>query len=101
CLKSVHCSTTIDCLNVSVDTRGMRPTLSRRFIPRLTGRKPGRLPVCLPSCKLLGIYPYAPLKMLLLDPHLPAWLPEITIATCTSVEPRPPYASIVKAIALT
>jgi glycogen debranching enzyme len=28
---------------------------------------------------VLGIYPYAPLKMLLLDPHLPAWLPEITI----------------------
>jgi glycogen debranching enzyme len=28
---------------------------------------------------VLGIYPYAPLKMLLLDPHLPAWLPEMTI----------------------
>ncbi len=28
---------------------------------------------------MLGIYPYAPLKMLLLDPHLPAWLPEIII----------------------
>jgi glycogen debranching enzyme len=28
---------------------------------------------------LLGIYPYAPLKMLLLDPQLPAWLPEITL----------------------
>lgn len=28
---------------------------------------------------LLGIYPYAPLKLLLLDPHLPAWLPEITL----------------------
>ncbi len=28
---------------------------------------------------LLGLYPYAPLKMLLVDPHLPAWLPEITV----------------------
>lgn len=28
---------------------------------------------------LLGIYPYAPLKMLLVDPHLPEWLPELTV----------------------
>jgi glycogen debranching enzyme len=28
---------------------------------------------------MLGLYPYAPLKLLLLDPHLPAWLPEITL----------------------
>jgi glycogen debranching enzyme len=28
---------------------------------------------------MLGIYPYAPLHILLLDPKLPAWLPEITI----------------------
>ena len=28
---------------------------------------------------LLGLYPYAPLRALLLDPHLPAWLPEITL----------------------
>jgi glycogen debranching enzyme len=28
---------------------------------------------------LLGLYPYAPLKVLLLDPHLPEWLPEITL----------------------
>jgi glycogen debranching enzyme len=28
---------------------------------------------------LLGLYPYAPLKLLLLDPHLPPWLPEITL----------------------
>jgi hypothetical protein len=28
---------------------------------------------------LLGIFPYAPLNVLLLDPHLPEWLPEITI----------------------
>ncbi len=28
---------------------------------------------------MLGLYPYAPLHMLLLDPHLPAWLPEITL----------------------
>jgi glycogen debranching enzyme len=28
---------------------------------------------------LLGLYPYAPLNLLLLDPHLPAWLPEISI----------------------
>jgi hypothetical protein len=28
---------------------------------------------------MLGLYPYAPLKMLLVDPHLPEWLPEITV----------------------
>lgn len=28
---------------------------------------------------LLGLYPYAPLRLLLVDPHLPAWLPEITL----------------------
>ncbi|HWP41878.1 MAG TPA: glycogen debranching N-terminal domain-containing protein [Blastocatellia bacterium] len=28
---------------------------------------------------LLGLYPYAPLNILLLDPHLPEWLPEITL----------------------
>jgi len=28
---------------------------------------------------LLGLYPYAPLNLLLVDPHLPEWLPEITI----------------------
>jgi glycogen debranching enzyme len=28
---------------------------------------------------LLGVYPYAPLKMLLVDPQLPPWLPEITL----------------------
>jgi glycogen debranching enzyme len=29
---------------------------------------------------LLGLYPYAPLNLLLLDPRLPPWLPEITIS---------------------
>ena len=28
---------------------------------------------------MLGLYPYAPLNMLLIDPHLPEWLPEITL----------------------
>jgi glycogen debranching enzyme len=28
---------------------------------------------------MLGIYPYAPLHSLLIDPHLPEWLPEITL----------------------
>lgn len=28
---------------------------------------------------LLGLYPYAPLHLLLVDPHLPEWLPEITL----------------------
>ena len=28
---------------------------------------------------LLGLYPYAPLNLLLVDPHLPEWLPEITV----------------------
>jgi len=28
---------------------------------------------------LLGLYPYAPFHLLLVDPHLPNWLPEITL----------------------
>ncbi len=28
---------------------------------------------------LLGLYPYAPLKLLLVDPHLPAWFPDVTV----------------------
>lgn len=28
---------------------------------------------------MLGLYPYAPLKLLVVDPHLPSWLPELTI----------------------
>jgi glycogen debranching enzyme len=28
---------------------------------------------------ILGLYPYAPLNMLLVDPHLPEWLPQITL----------------------
>jgi glycogen debranching enzyme len=28
---------------------------------------------------LLGLYPYAPLRALLLDPHLPEWLPSLTL----------------------
>jgi glycogen debranching enzyme len=29
---------------------------------------------------ILGLYPYAPLNVLLVDPHLPEWLPEITLS---------------------
>jgi hypothetical protein len=28
---------------------------------------------------MLGLYPYAPLHLLLLDPRLPAWLPEVSL----------------------
>jgi hypothetical protein len=28
---------------------------------------------------MIGLYPYAPLNLLLVDPHLPEWLPEITL----------------------
>ncbi len=28
---------------------------------------------------MLGLYPYAPLNLLIVDPHLPGWLPEITV----------------------
>lgn len=28
---------------------------------------------------ILGLYPFAPLHMLLVDPHLPEWLPEVTL----------------------
>lgn len=28
---------------------------------------------------MLGVYPFAPMNLLLLDPHLPEWLPEITV----------------------
>lgn len=29
---------------------------------------------------MLGIYPYAPMHTLMVDPHLPEWLPEITVS---------------------
>ena len=28
---------------------------------------------------MLGLYPYAPLHLLIVDPHLPGWLPEISL----------------------
>lgn len=28
---------------------------------------------------MLGLQPFAPLKMLFIDPHLPEWLPQITL----------------------
>ncbi len=28
---------------------------------------------------MLGLYPFAPTKLLLLDPHLPDWLPELVV----------------------
>ena len=28
---------------------------------------------------MLGLYPYAPLNVLIVDPHLPGWLPEVTL----------------------
>lgn len=28
---------------------------------------------------ILGLYPYAPLNLLLVDPHLPVWLPEVIV----------------------
>ncbi len=28
---------------------------------------------------MLGLYPYAPLRLLVADPHLPEWLPELTV----------------------
>lgn len=28
---------------------------------------------------MLGLYPFAPMRLLLLDPHLPIWLPELTL----------------------
>ena len=28
---------------------------------------------------LLGLYPYAPLNLLVVDPHLPPWLPDLTL----------------------
>lgn len=29
---------------------------------------------------MIGVYPYAPMRMLFVDPHLPEWLPEITLS---------------------
>jgi len=29
---------------------------------------------------MLGLYPYAPLNLLIVDPHLPEWLPELTVS---------------------
>ena len=28
---------------------------------------------------IIGVYPYAPMELLLVDPHLPPWLPDITL----------------------
>ena len=28
---------------------------------------------------LLGLYPYAPSKLLFVDPHLPAWMPDLVV----------------------
>lgn len=28
---------------------------------------------------MIGVYPYAPMELLLVDPHLPDWLPELTL----------------------
>ena len=28
---------------------------------------------------MLGLYPYAPLRLLIIDPQLPVWLPDITL----------------------
>jgi hypothetical protein len=28
---------------------------------------------------MLGLYPYAPLNLLVIDPHLPEWLPQISL----------------------
>lgn len=35
--------------------------------------------VCCFAQAMLGLYPYAPLKLLVVDPHLPEWLPELTV----------------------
>ena len=57
----------------------MTITLFPPFILRRTARRPGRrLPSSAPS-RLLGIFPFAPLHALVVDPHLPEWLPEITL----------------------
>ncbi len=32
---------------------------------------------------MLGIYPYAPMELLLLDPHLPEWLPNLSLHNLT------------------
>lgn len=37
---------------------------------------------------MVGIYPYAPLNVLLVDPHLPDWLPNITLSNLKVGESR-------------
>lgn len=37
---------------------------------------------------MLGLYPFAPLKLLLVDPHLPEWLPEVTLRNLSVGEAR-------------
>ena len=37
---------------------------------------------------LLGVYPYAPLRLLLVDPHLPEWLPAVTLHGLTVGDAR-------------
>ena len=47
---------------------------------------------------MLGIYPFAPMKTLLLDPELPDWLPQITFATSMSARPSSAFIFIERAI---
>lgn len=42
---------------------------------------------------MLGTFPYAPLNTLFVDPHLPEWLPEITVTTCASARQPSPFGS--------
>lgn len=37
---------------------------------------------------MLGLYPYGPLNMLIIDPHLPAWLPHLTVRNLRVGEAR-------------
>jgi len=58
----------------------LRETIrSRRFIPNRTGPKRSASSVFAILQAILGLYPFALTHVLLLDPQLPDWLPELFV----------------------
>ena len=76
CSRRRASSTSTACPRSSAATRATPTTRSRRSTRGRTRRRRGRPPLLFSLLQaMLGLYPYAPLHMLLVDPHLPAWLP--------------------------
>ena len=79
-LKPALSSTTTDFPSASADILGMTNIHFLHFIQRQIGRRHGQhsSPFAILQA-ILGLYPFAPTNLLLLDPHLPDWLPELFV----------------------